>query len=347
MGLGSVAMKSGKAASRGSHPPAFGFNLPNRGPLARPELLRRLAQTADRLRYQVVTVSDHVVLPTRSSGAYPYGKEFPGGSRQPYLEPLALMGWLLSATRRVRVGVSVLVIPYRNPVVTAKQLATLDVLSGGRVVLGAGVGWWPEEFEALAAPPFAQRGPVTDEYVSLMKELWTRDEPRFTGQHYRLADVMALPRPVQVPHPPIWIGGHTERALRRTAHLGDAWHPIGLRGGVGLAPDELATKVVRLRELTRAAGRDPGAVGVAFRGPLDLWPRARRAAGAPPTAPAPLSGPPAKVIEDIRAYQRAGVDTLIFDFPVPDPRAMVDLMARFAREVRPKVARRPHAAERL
>jgi probable F420-dependent oxidoreductase len=346
MGLGSVAMAPRKAASRESRPLGFGFHLANRGPLARPDLLRRLARTADRLRYQVVTVSDHVVLPTRSSGAYPYGKEFPGGSRQPYLEPLALMGWLLSATERLRVGVSVLVVPYRNPVVTAKQLATLDVLSGGRVIVGAGVGWWPEEFEALAAPPFAARGPVTDEYLALMKELWTRDEPRFAGEHYRLADVMALPHPVQSPHPPIWIGGHTEPALRRTARLGDAWHPIGLRGEVGLGPDELATKIARLRELTRAAGRDPAAVGVVFRGPLDLWPRGRRAAAGPPGAPVPLSGPPAKVIEDIRAYQRAGVDTLIFDFPVPEPRAMVDLMGRFARDVRPKLARRPATGRR-
>lgn len=328
-----------------ARPVEFGFSLPSRGPLARPELLTRLARTAEALGYACVTVSDHVVLPTRSSAPYPYATsgEFPGGAQQDYQEPLALMGWLLGATRRLRVGVSVLILPYRNPVVTAKQIATLDTLSGGRVIVGAGVGWWPEEFEALAAPPFAERGAVTDEYLRLMKTLWTEDAPRFEGKHYRIADVTMLPKPAQKPHPPIWIGGQTARAIRRTAELADAWHPIGLRGGTGLAPEEMAAKVQELRLATIRAGRDPQAVGVALRAPLDLWPpRGPVPKGADPALP--LSGPPAKVVEDVRAYQRAGVRTFVFDFVRQDPRVMVETMRRFAREVRPKVARPPTPA---
>jgi PPOX class probable F420-dependent enzyme len=244
------------------------------------------------------------------------------------------MGWLLGATHRLRVGVSVLILPYRNPVVTAKQIATLDALSGGRVIVGAGVGWWPEEFEALAAPPFAERGAVTDEYLRLMKALWTEDAPRFEGKHYRIADVTMLPKPAQKPHPPIWIGGQTARAIRRTAELADAWHPIGLRGGTGLAPEEMAAKVQELRLATIRAGRDPQAVGVAFRAPHDLWsPRGPIPKGADPALP--LSGPR----PGGRGRPRlpgAGVRTFVFDFAQQDPRVMVETMRRFAREVRPR-----------
>jgi probable F420-dependent oxidoreductase len=323
----------------------LGWGLPSRGPLARVEILTRLARAADALGYSVVTISDHVVLPSRSSAPYPYDHSgaFPGGSQQAYLEPIALASWLLAATRRLRVAISVLVIPYRNPVVTAKQLATVDVLSGGRLIVGAGVGWWPEEFEALAAPPFTERGAVTDEYLRVMKTLWTEDSPRFEGKYYRIGDVTMLPHPVQKPHPPIWIGGHTEPALRRTATSGDVWHPIGLRGPAGLAPDELAQKMERIRSLARQAGRDPASIGVAFRGALDLWPAGRKPPG---DALRPLSGPPDKVVADLRAYQAVGVDTVVFDFPKPDPVVMVQLMRRVAREVRPRLARQAPAASR-
>jgi probable F420-dependent oxidoreductase len=302
-----------------------------------------LARTAERLGFDWVTVSDHVVLPTRCSAPYPYDTSgtFPGGAHQPYLESLALASWLLAATRRIHVAISVLVVPYRNPVVTAKQVATIDVLSGGRFALGVGVGWWPEEFEALAAPPYAQRGAVTDEYVRLMKALWTEDVPRFEGKHYRVADVTMLPRPVQRPHPPIWVGGHSDHALRRTAALGDVWHPIGLRGSAGLAPAEMAERIARLRTLTREAGRHPAAVRVMFRAPIDLWPaRSTPAAGG---TERPLAGPPAKVAADLRAYRAAGVDGFIFDAPAPDVRTVTATMRRVAREVLPMAARRPRA----
>jgi probable F420-dependent oxidoreductase len=339
-------VKQGGATS-GRRGLELGWSLPSRGPLARVDVLTRLARTADALGYSVVTISDHVVLPTRSSAPYPYDKAgvFPGGAQQDYLEPIALAAWLLAATRRLRVAISVLVVPYRNPVVTAKQLATIDAISGGRLVVGVGVGWWPEEFEALAAPPFVERGAVTDEYLRLMKTLWTDDAPRFDGKHYRIGDITMFPKPIQKPHPPIWVGGHTEAALRRTAALGDAWHPIGLRGPVGLAPVDLAEKMERIRTLARQAGRDPSTIGVAFRGPLDLWP-ARSKPTTAPDASQPLTGPAAKVVEDLRAYQAAGVGTMIFDFIKPDPVAMVALMRRVAREVRPRLARRAAARAR-
>ncbi len=326
----------------------FGFSLPSRGPLAKPSTLIRLARKAEALGYSCVTISDHVVLPTRSSAPYPYSPtgEFPGGSRQDYLEPLVLMGWLLAATKRIRVGTSVLVVPYRNPVVTAKQLATLDACSGGRVIVGCGVGWWPEEFQALATPPFAERGAVTDEYIRLMKELWTLDEPVFTGKYYQVRDVALFPKPVQKPHPPIWIGGHGPAAIRRAAELGDGWHPIGLRPPAGLTPAEYAEKAQQLRAHAARAGRRSEAILLTLRAPLEIWPGRRRTSRKATASPGgamlqgnPLRGPAEKVAGDIRAYRRAGVQFFIFDFTEQDPGAMVETMERFAAEVRPKVTR--------
>ena len=325
----------------------FGFALPSRGPLAKPSILVRLARKAEALGYSCVTISDHVVLPTRSSAPYPYspGGEFPGGARQDYLEPLVAMGWLLAATRRLRVGTSVLVVPYRNPVVTAKQLATLDVLSGGRVIVGCGVGWWPEEFRALATPPFAERGAVTDEYIRLMKELWTRDDPSFAGKHYEVHDVTLFPKPVQTPHPPIWIGGHGPAALRRAGELGDAWHPIGLRPPAGLTPAEYAEKAQQVRAHAARAGRRSDAIRLTLRAPVEIWPararRSRKASGGPGAMIQgnPLRGPAEKVAGDVRAYRRAGVEIFVFDFTEQDPAGMIETMERFAEEVRPKLTR--------
>ena len=190
----------------------FGFALPGRGPLATPEALTKLAEKADALRYASVFVTDHVVIPTSYNSTYPYAASgrFTGDWTNGYLEPMAMMGVLVGLTSRVKIGTSVLVVPYRNPVVTAKMLATLDVMSGGRIILGAGVGWMKEEFETLQAPPFAERGKVTDEYLRLMRDMWTKEPVEFKGAHYRLPSVSAMPKPRQKGGIPIWIGGHTD-----------------------------------------------------------------------------------------------------------------------------------------
>src|SRR5262245_40246533 len=174
----------------------FGLSLPGRGPLATPEQILRLARHADALRYTSVFVTDHVVLPaSMARSVYPYAAtgRLPGGADQDYLDPLALLGWLAHATKRIKLGTSVLVVPYRNPLVTAKLLATIDRLSNGRLLLGMGVGWLREEFEAVAAPPFEERGQVTDEYIALMRTTWTTDPVSFDGRYYRVKDVHALP----------------------------------------------------------------------------------------------------------------------------------------------------------
>jgi len=318
----------------------FGFSLPGRGPLAKPDLVLRLAQKAAQLDYASLFVTDHVVLPVRSKSRYPYhpSGEFPGGADQDYLEPLTLMTYLAASTRKIRLGTSVLVVPYRNPVVTAKMLATLDLLSGGRVILGAGVGWLEEEFVALGAPPFAERGKVTDEYLRVMRECWTKDRIQFHGTYYRASDVIFRPKPVQKPAIPIWIGGHTDGALRRAGELGDGWHPIGLRPPALLHPPEYAEKVKQIHAWAARAGRDPREITLTFRAPMEVWPKRAE----PPAGDRQLfRGTAEQVIADIREYQALGVTHFVFDFTSTDPQAVAANMERFAENVRPKVRRAP------
>ena len=315
----------------------FGVSLPSRGPLARPDIVLKIAAKAEALRYASVFVSDHIVLPTSSArSVYPYSPtgQLPGGANQDYLEPLSLLAHLAQATTKVRLGTSVLVVPYRNPVTTAKTLATIDVLSRGRVILGAGVGWLREEFEAVSAPPFAERGRVTDEYLSLMRAMWTKDPVSFAGRFYTVRDVHALPKPVQRGGIPIWIGGHTDSALKRTAVLGDAWHPIGLRPPAMLLPDEYAAKVKQLQSYAHQAGRDPRTIALTFRTPMEV----RGAREKSPGGDRPLfQGTAAEVIDDVRRYQALGVSHIVFDPVRPDVNAALASLERFAHDVRPKV----------
>jgi probable F420-dependent oxidoreductase len=238
----------------------FGFPIPTRGPLGTLETIHRLAQAADAYQYDSIWVTDHIVIPKATTSKYPYSTDgrLDLEAAQHYLEPLTVMSYLAGVTQRPAIGSSVLILPYRNPMLVAKMVATLDVLSRGRVILAAGVGWMEEEFRALNLTTFQDRGAVTDEYIQILRELWTQEWPSYKGRFYSFEEVRFYPKPVQKPHPPIWIGGHTKAAIRRAARLGDGWHPIGLRPPAGLYPDELARAAADFDPRPKPRGATPG-----------------------------------------------------------------------------------------
>lgn len=306
----------------------FGLHLPASSAGIKAEELVGFARRAEELGFQYITVADHVIVPRDISVPYPYtvdGK-YPGTGY--HLETLMTMGFLAGATTRIRFVTSVMIAPYRNPVVTAKMLASLDVLSGGRVVVGLGVGWMKEEFENLRAPAYQERGRVTDEYIKAFRELWTKDTPTFHGKYCSFSNIIFLPKPVQKPAIPIWIGGHSKQALRRAAQLGDGWHPIGGVPTIPLEPEHIRRDLDILGGYARAAGRDPKDIHIALKGSLfdrekQIVPGKRRR----------FLGNSEEIAGDIRDYRAAGVDTMIFDVRRPSAAATLERMDWLAKEV--------------
>jgi probable F420-dependent oxidoreductase len=312
----------------------FGCTVPTSGGAADPLALRDVAQAAEALGYDSLWVSDHLVIPARIESPYPYSQDgkFRLSPAAPYFEPLTTLTYLAGCTERIRLGTHVLILPYRNPLVTAKVVATLDVLSGGRVDLGIGAGWMREEFEALGYDYFERRGAVTDEQIRVMQRLWTEALPAFEGEFYRFPPLGAQPHPLQQPHPPIWVGGHTRAAIRRAARLGDGWLPIGARPPADLPPEEIAAGLASLRRQARRAGRDPEAIRLGFSTGVTVTD-----GGSSGGARRPFHGPPEAVAGDLRRYRAVGVTAFVLGFGATGKDDLVARLRRFAEEVRPRV----------
>ena len=304
----------------------YGFYLPTRGPTASPEALETLVTRGEALGFSSVVIADHVVFPVAITSRYPYtvSGAFPGQGDA--LEQLPLMAFVAAKSRTLRLISSVMILPYRNPVVTAKMLATIDVLSRGRVTVGVGVGWLREEFEALGAPPFERRGAVSDEYLRIFKTLWTQDPASYRGEFYRFESIRCLPHPVQKPHPPIWVGGHSKAALRRVARLGDGWHPVGANPAVPLRPPELRGLLDELFRLTEAEGRDPSTLTISYKAPV-YDPAPGAASG---VERRPFSGGQQAITDDVATFAGLGVSELIFDFRSESLTESLERMERFA-----------------
>ncbi len=303
----------------------FGFYLPTRGPTAVPDAIASLVTRGEAVGFHSVMIADHVTFPVRIESKYPYTVDgaFPGHGDA--LEQLALMSFVAAHTRRLRLVSSVMIVPHRNPVVTAKTLATIDVLSGGRVTVGVGVGWLREEFEALDTAPFDDRGAVTDEYLRIFKNLWTAELPQFDGQFYRHAALRFAPKPIQTPHPPIWIGGHSMPALRRVARLGDGWHPVGATPASPLPLDEMREKLDTLERLTSEAGRDFSQLTISYKAPIYDPGVAVNASDR-----RPFAGAADQILADIAGFEAAGISELIFDFRGDSITESTDKMEAFA-----------------
>jgi probable F420-dependent oxidoreductase len=314
----------------------YGFYLPTRGQTTNPDDLATLVQRGEAYGFHSVMIADHIVFPLDIHSPYPYtvSGAFPGHGDA--MEQLTLMAFVAAKSTVLRLVTSVMILPYRNPVLTAKMLATIDVLSRGRVTVGVGVGWLREEFAALDAPDFTRRGAVSNEYIQLFKTLWTQDPATFTGEFYQFKALHCLPQPIQKPHPPIWIGGHSRAALRRAAQYGDGWHPVGANPAVPLRPQELEIALGDLKRLTEAAGRDPEALTISYKAPLyDVSLTAESQTG---LERRPFSGTTAQVVEDIVTYARLGVSELIFDFRSDGLHESLERMEQFATVIKPAVA---------
>ena len=313
----------------------YGFYLPTRGQTATPDALEILVQQGEVLGFDSVVIADHIVFPTVIDSKYPYtvSGAFPGHGDA--LEQLALMTFVAGKTERLRLITSVMILPHRNPLVTAKMLATIDVLSKGRVTVGVGVGWLREEFEALNAPDFDRRGAASNEYIEIFKTVWTQDPATFEGEFYQFKSLRCLPHPVQKPHPPIWIGGHSRPALRRVAKHGDGWHPVGANPAVPLRPAEMETSLGELRRLTAAAGRDPSALTISYKAPLYDVTQSGELEKQAGLERRPFSGTTAQIVDDIGVYGRLGVSELIFDVRAETLSESLERLEHFATDIMP------------
>jgi probable F420-dependent oxidoreductase len=315
----------------------FGFNLPNSGALAQPEIMGRIAREGEAVGYDYLTVTDHVTLPDMAEPGYPYSESgaFYSTDSAYRHEMLTLASWLAAITQNLRLVLAVLVVPHRPAVLAAKQLSTIDALSGGRLTVGIGAGWLKAEFDAVVMTPFAERGAVTDEYVAAFKTLWTEKKPLIDGKFVHYDRLLLEPKPVQKPHPPIWVGGESGPSLRRAAKLGDAWYPIGTNNAHLLdSLPRYKAGVARLRQLTQAAGRTPDAVALTYRVkrygrdlPNHATDGERRL----------FSGSDADIVGDIHALADLGVTAIDFDFERPAEAAVVSEMRGFRERVLAKV----------
>ena len=328
---------------------SFGVILPNHVPITRPDSFRTLAQRAEELGYDHVWFGDHIVMATEDTTEYPDTADgaSPFDPLQPVPEPLTTLAYLAACTKRIKLGPFVLIVPYREPIFTAKIIATMDYMTGGRIIVGVGVGWQEAEFKALGQDIFRERGKVTNEYIKIYKELWTQDDPQFQGKYSRFSGVKFYPKPVQKPHPPIWVGGHTPAAMRRAATLGDGWAPVGQMPYARLDPEELAVEIKRLRDMTEQAGRPRDAVDVAFSVCLFFG----NSSGGPRRT---LTGTADEIASDINRYQQVGVKHFVFAFgtnrqefsPMEnffggDVDEIGESLERFAKDVMPQVTAQP------
>jgi probable F420-dependent oxidoreductase len=317
----------------------FGLSTVTRGLFSTRESYKAVAVAAERAGFDFLSVSDHLVVPANLKSKYPYTPTgaFSATEGGYCLDLLTTMAFLAGCTERLRLLASVMVVPHRPAMLTAKMISTLDVLSNGRIILGAGAGWMQEEFALLGAP-FKERGAVTDEYLAAFQELWTKDAPAFKGKHVSFSDVLFYPKPVQKPHPPIWIGGESAPALRRTIRFAKAWYPGNNSQTMPLdTPARLAGGIAHVQKACEAAGRDPSTMEVALLVQNYYeWEPHKIADG---SARRLFTGSSADMIDDVGALAKVGVDYVALRLGGDTVADAVARIERFGAEVIAKIPR--------
>lgn len=304
----------------------YGMSIIVRGDGAGPATFDAMAERAEATGLEALWASDHLLLPPLAKSRYP-GRadgQLPDDWKRTYYQPFSVLGYLGGRTSKVRLGTSVLILPMRNPIEVAAQIAELDQLTGGRISFGVGVGWCEEEFEALGYP-FRERGRRANEGLAIVKKLWTETVTTHDGAFYRFEGAQQGPKPAQQPHPPIYVGGNSPAAIRRVARFADVWHPFKV------TPESLAELRPVLDEALKAEGRKAEGFPIAPKVALTFQD------GPPAEGQAPTEGRPQDIIDALRRFRDAGATEFCFDIMTETLPVALDTMERLAQEVRGKV----------
>lgn len=284
----------------------FGVHLLGLGRRASVDDFIAAAKAAEELGYHSVWINDHVVIPSQFSSKYPYSPDgrpsfSPDDS---FYDPFVLLAAIASQTKTIKLGTSVVVIPHRPPILTAKAVATLDVISHGRFIFGLGVGWFAEELELLGIPP-KDRARISRSHLDTMKSLWTSTRPQLPNLQGQSVEVGFAPKPVQKPHPPLWFGGESRAALKRVVQQGDGWFPAFI------SPEEFAQKAGELKQLCAEQGRDFSSLTICVFSP-------NRAHA---------------TLDAIRAYRQHGASIMLAPLGNPNLNEFIEQLKQFREEV--------------
>ena len=310
----------------------YGIHTFTRGPTREPESIATLASTCDRLGFDFYGVSDHVIVSAQIDSTYPYTEDgsWPGASDTDCIDCLTTLSFVAANTKRVRLLTSVMVIPHRPAVLASQILATLDVLSKGRLTVGIGVVWMEEELIALGAPDYQRRGAASEEYRNAYRTLWRDEVAAFDGEFVSFKNVIVAPKPVQQPGPPIWIGREGSAARRRVARLADGWYPACCNPRYPLdTAERFAAAVNDVRQRTEAHGRNPDDIEIALFVP---WAKL----GEPIMKDGErmiFTGPRDALLEDVASFENGGLDVLIPSLIAPSVEEIVDNCEAFAEAI--------------
>ena len=308
----------------------FGMHLGIRGPAAKPDSLAEIARAAEDMGFDYLGFSDHVVIAASVDSVYPYtddGRWFAEDSGD-CLEQISTICYVAAATTRIRLLTSVMVLPHRPPLLAAKMLTTADVLSKGRLTVGVGVGWMAEEIALLDGPDFAKRGKAADEMIAGFRALWTAPRPKQSGDHVTFDGVLFSPKPVQNPHPPIWVGGESKPARRRAGRIGDGWYPVcnNLKATFD-TPERYAAGLADVHAAAADAARDGSALATGLyviwhtlEGPQFNDGGDRRC----------FTGAPSDIERDVGEFEAAGLQNLVIGFEAPTAKDVIRRMSAFA-----------------
>ena len=316
----------------------YGFNVHTGGKIATRGNIEKIVVHGEKLGFSILTVPDHIVFPRSVNSKYPYGTDgklqvATASADGNWFEPMALLSYLAAITSNLRLLSAVLVAPNRPAVLTAKLISTIDVLSEGRLIAGFGAGWLEEEFLSVSAPPFSQRGKVTDELLMACKSLWCDEEPQFHGTYTSFSNIYFAPKPYQKPHPPLWIGGEGPRSIKRAASIGNGWFPVGcnakfpfdtirrLSEGVNLLHSELDRNERNLSTFDVAYWA--AWYGSSLNTPIESDERHL------------LTGSDSQMSEDILLLNKVGVKALILNFVRESLEETLDEMERFKKDIDP------------